>query len=229
MKGSRVQFFEHNLAILKYPMAYKALILVKEEMCKDKGFVRHNGTHYYFHLVDVAQKILNAGIRDEDIITAALLHDLVEDVLDVHNKPKYTIEDLSEMFNSNVAHMVDLVTKDPNIDYKIDKAALQLYLDRISTNYGASLIKIADRLNNFSSLLDASSEKQLRTALETEQYYIPFFKKCRNLYPWYAAFFFEAKTTIEPHLWAIKEHNREIDSLKQENEELKRQLQMMKD
>lgn len=228
MKGSRVQFFEHNLAILKYPMAYKALVLVKEEMSKEKGFVRHNGTHYYFHLVDVAQKILNAGIRDEDIITAALLHDLVEDVLDAKNKPKYSIQDLAEMFNPNVSHMVDLVTKDPNINYKTDKVALQAYLDRISTNYGASLIKIADRLNNFSSLLDASSEKRIRTALETEEYYIPFFKKCRNLYPWYASFFFDAKTTIEPHLWAIKEHNREIVSLKEENKALKCELETLR-
>lgn len=224
MKGSRVQFFEQSLAILQYNMAYKALHLVKEEMCKEKGFVRHNGAHYYFHLIDVAQKLLNAGIRDEDIITAALLHDLVEDVVDEKANPIYSIDDIKILFNENVALMVKLVTKDPNIDYKQDKSALQNYLDNISDNVGASLIKCADRQNNFSSLLDASAEKRLRTALETEEYYLPFFKKCRKLYPWYAAFFFDAKTTIEPYLWAIKEHHKEITQLKDEIEQLKEQL-----
>lgn len=229
VKGSRVQFFEHYLAILQYNMAYKALNLVKKEMCKEKGFVRHNGVDYYFHLIDVAQKLLNAGIREEDIITAALLHDLVEDVLDDKGKPIYSIDDIKTMFNENVAFMVDLVTKKSNIDYKTNKAELQRYLDEISTNYGASLIKCADRQNNFGSLLDASEEKRLRTALETEKYYLPFFKKCRKIYPWHAAFFFDAKTTIEPHLWAIKEHNKEVQELKKENEKLKAEIKELKE
>lgn len=224
MKGSRVQFFEQSLAILQYNMAYKAFNLVKEEMCKEKGFVRHNGGHYYFHLIDVAQKLLNAGIREEDIITAALLHDLVEDVLNEEGRPIYSINDLKIMFNDNVAHMVDLLTKKPGVDYKKNKIELQKYIDRISENYGASLIKCADRQNNFGSLLEASADKRLRTALETEEYYLPFFKKCRNLYPWYAAFFFDAKTTIEPHLWAIKEHNKEVQGLKNEIHLLKKQI-----
>lgn len=224
MKGSRVQFFEHNLAILQYEKAYKALVLVKEEMCKEKGFVRHNGADYYYHLTDVAQRLLNAGIREEDIITAALLHDLVEDVLDPSGKPAYTIEDIERLFNANVALMVDLVTKKPHIDYKSDKHALQRYLDDISTNYGASLIKCADRQHNFGSLLDASAEKRIRTALETEEYYLPFFKKCRKLYPWYASFFFDAKTTIEPYLWAIKEHNKEVRALEDRIAELEKKI-----
>lgn len=221
---SRIDFFVKYLAILSYPMAYHALQLVMKEMCSDKGFTRHNGVHYYFHLVDVAQHLLNSGVRDEDIVTAALLHDLVEDVLDEEGKPVYSVALLSEMYNGNVAHMVQLLTKDPNIDYKTDKKALVLYLKRISENVGASLIKCSDRLNNFSSLLDADPAKRIRTALETETYYIPFFKKCRKLFPWYAAFFFQAKTTIEPHLWAIKAHDEEVQKLTEEIALLKAEL-----
>lgn len=170
----------------------------------------------------MAQKLINAGVREEDIITAALLHDLVEDVLNEEGKPIYSIDDVTILFNENVAHMVELLTKKPNVDYKKDKNELQRYLDRISENVGASLIKCADRQNNLGSLLDATAEKRLRTALETEEYYLPFFKKCRNLYPWYAAFFFDAKTTIEPHLWAIKEHSKEVQELKNEIHRLKK-------
>lgn len=214
MGGSRVQFFEQYLAILQYNMAYKALLLVKKEMCKEKGFARHNGTHYYFHLVDVAQKLLNAGIRDEDIITAALLHDLVEDVLDEEGTPLYPVEKLEEMFNANVATMVEIVTKKPHIDYKTNKEELQAYINRISENQGAALIKCADVQHNFGTLIDATTEKRIRKALETETFYIPFFKKCRNLYPWYAAFFFEAKTNVEPQIQMIKEHYEEVKLLK---------------
>lgn len=156
------------------------------------------------------------AVREEDIITAALLHDLVEDVLDEEGKPVYTIGDIRDMFNDNVAHMVDLVTKDPNIDYKTNKVELEKYLNRISTHYGASLIKCSDRLHNIGTLLDATPPKRLRQALETEKYFIPFFKKCRNLYPWYAAFFYEAKTTVEPQIQLIKEHHEETKKLKAE-------------
>lgn len=223
MGGSRVQFFEHYLAVLQYHMAHKAFHLVQKEMCKEKGFSRLNGTHYYFHLVDVAQKLLNAGVREEDVITAALLHDLVEDVLDENNKPVYSIEDIEKLFNKNVATMVALLTKDPSIDYKTNKDALVQYLARISKNYGAALIKCADRQNNLFTLKEASPEKIIRTILETEEYYIPFFKTCRNLYPWYAAFFFDAKTTIEPYIWFVKSNYEKIDGLQQENDHLKQQ------
>lgn len=223
--SSRVQFLEHSLAILNYTMAYDAYKLVKKEMCKEKGFTRHNGTHYYFHPVDVAQKILNAGIREQDIITAALLHDIVEDVLLEDGTPKYTIEDIERMFNKNVAHMVDLLTKKPNINYKTNIKELLLYLERIAEHCGASLIKTSDRLHNIGTLLDAKTEKRLRMALETEKYYIPFFKKCREAYPWYAAFFFEAKTIIEPQIQMIKEHHDEMAQLKIENELLRKELE----
>lgn len=217
MKGSRVQFLEQTLSTLRYEMAYKALNLVKEEMSKEKGYTRLNGTDFYFHLVDVTQKLLNAGIRDEHIITASLLHDLVEDV------PSYSIEDIKELFNEEVAYMVELVTKDEDVDYKNNPEELANYLDRISQHVGASLIKCSDRVHNFGTLLEASTEKQYEKAIETETYFFPFFKKCRKLYPWYSYFFFDAKTTIEPHLHQIKDHYLEVQFLKAEIERFKNQ------
>jgi GTP pyrophosphokinase len=222
MKGSRVQFLEQTLSTLRYEMAYKALNLVKDEMCKEKGYKRMNGTHYYFHLVDVTQKLLNAGVRDENIITASLLHDLVEDVVDEYKNPKYSIEDISQMFNQEVALMVDLVTKRNDVDYKEDTQELENYLNRISEHVGASLIKCSDRVHNFGTLLDATTEKQYEKAIETETFYFPFFKKCRKLHPWYSYFFFDAKTTIEPHLHQIKAHYLEVQALKKEIKKLKK-------
>lgn len=222
MRESRVKFLETTFSILQYKMAYKALQLVKEEMCIEKGYKRHNGKHFYYHLVDVTIKLINLGVRDEDILTAALLHDLVEDV------PKYSISDVKDMFNENVAHMVELLTKDPNIDYKTDKEALKRYLQRISENLGASLIKCCDRLHNMGTLLDATPEKRLRQADETQGYFIPFLKVCRNLHTWYAGFFFDSKTTLESQIEIILDNHKETEILKAENESLQAEVERLR-
>lgn len=213
MVSSRVGHLEHTLSILNFKDALRAFDLVVEEMSAGKGYMRLNGTHYYYHLVDVAQKLLNFGIRDEDIIVAALLHDLVEDV------PEFTIDDLSHRFNSRVGYMVNLVTKKRDVDYRI-RENMEKYLEDISFHYGAALIKTADRMHNFGTLRDASPEKKMKQALETEELFIPFFKSCRNMYPRYAPIFFEAKTQIEPHLFEIKSHYEEVQELKRQLSEL---------
>lgn len=209
MQESRVRFLEQQLVTLGFNDSLRAMDWMIEEMCSEKGFSRHNGTHYYYHLIDTTQDLLNHGIKNQDIITACLLHDAIEDIEGV----TYTM--IADKFNGNVADMVKFVTKVDGVDYK-NGENLKDYLDLISFNVGASLIKTADRKHNFGTLRDATAEKKLRQALETEQYFIPFFKKCRNIYPRYASYFFSAKTSIEPHLWEIKEHYEEVSELREE-------------
>ena len=50
------QFLERRLATIYgiNSMAIRALDLIREEMCAEKGFKRDNGTDYYNHCVDVA-------------------------------------------------------------------------------------------------------------------------------------------------------------------------------
>lgn len=209
MGESRVRFLERTLSTLGYDDSLRALDWMMEEMCVEKGHERHNGTHYYYHLVDTTQDLLNHGIRNQDIITACLLHDAMEDIEGV------TYEMIKDKFNMNVAFMVRLVTKLDDVDYK-NGDNLEIYLCVISHNVGASLIKTADRKHNFGTLRDATPEKKLRQALETEKHFIPFFKEARNRYPRYAGYFYSAKTTIEPHLWEIKEHYEEVKKLREE-------------
>ena len=217
VRSSRVQFLEQTLSTLGYQDSLRALDLVIEEMNAEKGFVRHSGAHYYYHLVDVTQKLLNFGVRDEDTITAALLHDIVEDV------DGYTPALIAKLFNSRVAHYVQVLSKKPGVNYK-EAENLVPYLEEISKYCATALIKTADRIHNFGTLLEATPEKKMRQALETERHFIPYFKLWRNMYPRYSNFFFEAKTQIEPHLWEIKEHYEEVNSLKQEIESLRQRL-----
>lgn len=91
------QFLERRLVTLFgiNSMAIKALDLVREEMCVEKGFKRDNGTDYYNHCVDVANTLISFGIKDEDVICAALLHDIIEDV------EGYREITIAKMFNPN--------------------------------------------------------------------------------------------------------------------------------
>lgn len=154
----------------------------------------------------MTQILYNFGIRDEHILTAALLHDLVEDV------PEYTISFIRSEFGEAVATIVELVTKDPKLDYSIPENIKQ-YLDRIAKHAGAALVKTADRMHNFGTLRAATLEKKKRTVIETETFYIPFFKECRREYPRYANFFFQAKTGIEPYLWLLKDTISDLEEL----------------
>ena len=127
------QFLERRLVTLYgiNSMAIKALDLVKEEMCAEKGFKRDNGTDYYNHCVDVANTLISFEIKDEDVICAALLHDIIEDV------EGYREITITKMFNENVSRLVMLVTKKEGIDYK-QTDALKNYLHKISMDANAA-------------------------------------------------------------------------------------------
>lgn len=209
MGSSRVRFFEKTLSILGYNQALEALDWMKSEMCKEQGFQRHDGSDYYEHLVAVAQDLLNFGYRDEELIVAALLHDSVEDVEGI------TVKMIADRFTDEIARIVELLTKKKGINYKKGNHIVK-YLAEIAKHPKAALIKAADRIHNFGTLRHATPEKKLRQALETKMVFIPFFKECRNAYPRYANYFFQAKTRIEPHLWEIEEHYEAIEKLKAE-------------
>jgi guanosine-3',5'-bis(diphosphate) 3'-pyrophosphohydrolase len=198
--SSRTKFLLQNLKVLGYNQALKAAHLIINEMSIENGFARHDGTNYYHHLVDVAQTLLNFGVRKEEIIIAALLHDYVEDVEGV------TVKFVETMFNREVSKMVELLTKKRGVDYK-DEKNMEDYLNQIFTSEGASLVKVADRLHNFSNMRESTSlAHKERQVTETEKFYIPFFKRCRNEFVEYSHFFFHAKTVIEPIMYEMKEN-----------------------
>lgn len=170
-------------------------------MSIEKGFKRHNGVHYYYHLIDVAQILLNFGIKDDEIIAAGLLHDFVEDV------PWATIEYVEEVFGSRVARIVSKVTKKQGVNYKVDKTEMENYISTIEDDFEASLVKTADRINNFSTMSYSSVNHRENQVKETKEIYIPFFKRCRKKYVRNANFFFFAKTIIEPILVEIERNN----------------------
>lgn len=213
------QFLERRIATIYgiNSAPIKALDLVREEMCIEKGFKRDDGQDYYNHCVDVANTLISFCVKDEDAICAALLHDIVEDV------EGYTETTITKLFNPRVAHFVMLVTKEQNRNYK-DPEVIGEYLENISRDMFAATIKTADRMHNMMTLQEKTFEARYRKAIETEKYYMPFFKKCRQLYPRYENLFYAARTQIHPLIFEIKSFYGEIDKLRKENEELKERL-----
>lgn len=167
---------------------------------------------------------MNFGIRDEKTIIVAILHDAIEDTW-------ITYEYIKIEYGEEVADDVLALTKDPNIDYKKDRAALEAYLLNAFATARRALVKSSDRIHNFGTLGDTPIEKQIRVALETEDNFFPLFKWAREEYPEYSAFFHNAKTAIEPHLEDIKEKFRiheELQAEKAKNEALLAEITELK-
>lgn len=213
------QFLERRLATLFgiNSKAIRALDLVWEEMCVEKGFKRDNGTDYYNHCVDVANTLISFEIKDEDVICAALLHDIIEDV------EGYRRVTIAKMFNDNVARLVMLVTKEEGVDYK-NPETIKKYLATISTDMNSAAIKTADRMHNMMTLDEKTFEARYRKSMETKTYYLPFFKQCRYMYPRYENLFYAARAEIEPLIFHIESFYTEIQRQQKELDELKAKL-----
>ena len=200
-QSSRI-LLERRIALLygAESHAMKALDLVMVEMCRSKGYTRYDGSDYYMHCVDVANFLISYGITNEDVLVAALLHDMIEDV------PGYTEEGIAALFGERPARYVALVSQKPSLDYH-DGAVLSAHLEEIASDVYAAAIKTADRMHNMYTLQDADIEKRYRKAVETADYFIPFFKVCRKKYPRYESLFYAAKTQIMPQVDEIRAHH----------------------
>ena len=134
-----------------------------------EGQLRSSGDKYITHPLSVAAILLDYCM-DTDTICAALLHDVVEDT-------DTTLEDIKKKFGDDVALLVDGVTKiglvPLNTKEEQQAENIRKILMAMSKDIRVIIIKLADRLHNMRTLYARPPEKQLKTSLETMNFYAP--------------------------------------------------------
>jgi len=133
------------------------------------GQFRTSGDPYVSHPIAVAN-ILSSFHMDEDSLSAAMLHDVIEDC----GVPKKVIE---EQFNKNVANLVDGVSKLDQLNItsrtKINAENFQKMILAMAKDIRVIVVKLADRLHNMRTIEYLDLEKQKRKAKETLEIYAP--------------------------------------------------------
>src|SRR3954454_6819811 len=133
------------------------------------GQTRASGERYLVHPLEVAN-ILAEMKLDTTAIAAGLLHDSVEDTT-------VTIEEITEKFGEQVAHIVEGVTKISKIDFASREEAqaenVRKMMLAMVDDIRVVLIKLADRLHNMRTLQHLSTERQTKIAKETLEIYAP--------------------------------------------------------
>lgn len=133
-----------------------------------------SGERYFEHLRAVALILMvHMRVRDANIIAAALLHDVIEDI-DGWNQDRVAVE-----FNRSVAQLVWWVTK-PGLELFLgDKEARnRAYHQNLNRAPRPALtIKLADRLHNLITLWGVDAEKQRRKVRETQDFYLSLAEK----------------------------------------------------
>ena len=130
---------------------------------KHKGQKR-KGTDmpYFWHPISVAENIeeIKKSKNLELLMTAALLHDTIEDC------PKVTLKEIARKFGYYVAALVEELTSDPKAIAKVGKTAyLKKKMEKM-TSY-ALVIKLADRQHNVEDMAGTSKKFQKAYTKET--------------------------------------------------------------
>ncbi len=134
-----------------------------------RGMKRKSGELYIFHPVAVARVAAEEIGLGAKSVTAALLHDVVEDT-------DITLGDLESLFGTKVASIVDGLTK---LEGVFDQSAslqaenFRKLLVSMIEDVRVILIKLADRLHNMRTLSSMPEHKRYRIAAETLYIYAP--------------------------------------------------------
>jgi (p)ppGpp synthase/HD superfamily hydrolase len=144
---------------------------------------RDNGDRYFEHPRRVAITLIERGVRDKDIITIALLHDVVEDT----NTPPQAIVDL---FPNIIWKRLYILSKyvpifDPvtgQIYERLKKPAETYYNTIAGADVAVRLVKLADRLDNLRDMQGWEPERRERYIAETREFILPIAERTE---PWF--------------------------------------------
>jgi GTP pyrophosphokinase len=134
-----------------------------------RGQKRSSGEPYTVHPIEVALILVDLGL-DINTIIAGLLHDTAEDA-------GISISEIERQFGSEVAKLVDGITKLGKFEFKTKEEQQVETLRKMFLAMGKDIrviiIKFADRLHNLRTLEYIEEDKQREKAYETLEIYAP--------------------------------------------------------
>jgi GTP diphosphokinase / guanosine-3',5'-bis(diphosphate) 3'-diphosphatase len=130
---------------------------------------RISGDPYLTHLLEAAHILADMRL-DATTLTAALLHDVIEDT-------EFPLSRIEERFGEDVAHLVEGVTKIGRLNMMAPEARqaenVRKMLLAMVNDVRVVLVKLADRLHNMRTLEFLDPSKQQRISRETLDIYAP--------------------------------------------------------
>ncbi len=164
---------------------------------------------YFSHPLQIACHAVALGFDEDDLISAALLHDICEDC-------NVAPEDLpaSEETRTAVAILTKEKLEKPSPDadeaawrsyYRQEKLRNTAYYAALRTNRIAAMVKLLDRCNNVSSMSAAwKAPKLAHYILETEEFIYPLLNHVKHTYPQHANQCFLIKYHMKSVIEAIR-------------------------
>jgi guanosine-3',5'-bis(diphosphate) 3'-pyrophosphohydrolase len=159
-----------NLLKEKRPDVDTDLVVLAYEFAKEahQGQKRSSGEDYIQHPLHATYKLVQMNL-DIPTIVAGILHDVPEDT-------EKTLEDIKKNFGSEVAKLVEGITKLGKIKYR----GMERYAENLRKMFVAMaedirviFIKFADRIHNLKTLDALEPVKQQRVAKESLEIYAP--------------------------------------------------------
>jgi GTP pyrophosphokinase len=191
--------FAKGLKFYQTLKAINAAILLHEEHFRD------DGEPYIMHPTLVALKFVNAGIKNDEILATALLHDTIED------------NDIDDHYLQERFQISRKITDNVRILTFNKKVSKEAYYLEIKKHPIPLVIKIADRCHNVSTMGETFSvERLVKYVTETEKFIIPLCKYGTSYYPEYGDFIYQMKDPIQHTCKTIKAILKQFNSFPNE-------------
>ena len=157
---------------------YKAMSALELVRQQEAGYRKDQVTPKFHHQLSVARLVstlLPHLQYPEETLTAAFLHDLLEDHGGV-----WTREKLEEKFDKRVADAVWCLSKKSNGMTK----SYESYYEALALCPIGSIVKLADRAHNIQTMHGVFNlDKQRAYVGEVNQWYFPMIRKARREFP----------------------------------------------
>lgn len=214
---SKAELKEWLLDKAKNEPAYlKAIEAMEKSAQYHSGFRKDGVVEEFQHQVNIANSIrpfVEYLKYPAETFVIVFLHDLIEDYGlndPVWNEDLPRLKELSPVpFSYVTTHYSGLVAESLDaISKKVDdkKKKSKHYFKGISTLAIASVVKLADRIDNLTSMLFVFTvEKQVKYAEEAEKYFLDFLNIARSLHPEQKVIYDAFEEKIKSQIHGVRE------------------------